>query len=285
MNADALQKRQPGTETLIHSKRQSCIDQKFESKTTIATPFQNYYFQRLVAKEVTFNQVDFSYTIFDTCYLRKCVFQNCNFTGCRFTASNFYGSSFVGCKFDYAVFERTIVDPEILDVGCPGLENLKLKFARTLRANFQSLGDAESVNRAIEVELSATQEHLRKAWHSREAYYRAKYRGWDRAQMFLKWINFRTWDYVWGNGESLWKLGRAIAVVLLVMAVIDVFICGKNGLLLSSYFESLAQVPVVFFGIKAPAQYPGLYLSIVLSVRLVMVGFLLSIIIKRFSRR
>lgn len=267
------------------SNRQLCIDQKFDSNSTVKDHFQNYFFQRLIAKEVNFEGVDFSYTIFDTCYLRKCVFQNCNFTGCRFTGSNFYGSSFNGCKFDYAVFERTIVDNDILDVGCPGHENLKLRFARTLRVNFNSLGDVASVNKAIKVELAATMEHYWKAWKSAESYYRDKYKGWARFKMFAEWLNFKIWDYVWGNGESLWKLARAVVVILAIMAIADVFLTKEDCGLLISYFKSFVHAPAILFGVKSPTDYPELYLAVILVVRLVVVGFLLSIIIKRFSRR
>jgi hypothetical protein len=285
MNPNPLEAQVPSAAVTTASNRQFCVDQKFAHRAEVTNSFQNHFFQRSAAKEVSFIRVDFSYTIFDTCYFRKCTFQDCNFTGCRFTASNLYGSSFTGCKFDYVVFERTIVDNEVLDVGCPGHENLKLKFARTLRANFQSLGDATSVNKAIKVELDATLEHLWKAWRSPESYYRSKYRRWARVQMFLGWANFKLWDYVWGNGESLWKLGRAVVAILCLMALADVFLAGKNGLLLTSYLGSLFHVPAVFFGIKSPPEYPELYLAIVVVARLVAVGFLLSIIIKRFSRR
>src|SRR5690606_10563715 len=40
--------------------------------------------------------------------------------------------------FDYAEFLHTQVEPEILDTGCPGQENLQQKSARTLRVNFQT---------------------------------------------------------------------------------------------------------------------------------------------------
>ena len=52
-----------------------------------------------------------------------------------------------------------------------------MKFARTLRMNYQQLGFAESVNKAIQIELQATEIHLYKAWRSNEAYYRKKYAG------------------------------------------------------------------------------------------------------------
>ncbi len=270
---------------MIPSNRTTAADRKFESKSKITEPYSNYFFQRLIAKEVTFDGVDFSYTIFDTCYLRKCVFQNCNFTGCRFKDSNLYGSSFSGCTFDYVFFDKTIVDAEILEVGCPGPENLRDKFARTLRTNFQSLGDYASVNKAVHVELEAKCEHLFKAWRSKESYYRQKYRGWLRAEMFFAWLNFKAFDYIWGNGESLWKLGRALFVILGIMALIDVKVTGRDPLQIPSYFVSFARTPALFFGIGNATEYNPVYLASALVVRLVMVAFMISIIIKRFSRR
>lgn len=110
-------------------------------------------FIRLIAKGKRFTKIDFKYSIFDTCYLRNCIFDSCDFTGCHFIGVNFYGASFTGCVFNYATFEKTIIDSEILNVGCPGWENLKLKFARTLRMNFQQLGDSQDVNKAIKFEF------------------------------------------------------------------------------------------------------------------------------------
>src|SRR6266567_5082317 len=121
---------------------------------------KNHLFVRLVAKERRFIRIDFKYSIFDTCYLRKCVFDSCDFTGCRFIGTSLYGSSFSGCKFDYSIFERTIVDDDLLDSGCPGMENLKMRFARTLRMNYQQLGDSKSANKAIRVELDAMEVYL-----------------------------------------------------------------------------------------------------------------------------
>lgn len=136
----------------------------------------NKLFERLVALKVEFKNVDFCYSIFDAAYIRNCSFEDCNFTGCRFVNCNLAGSSFNGCKFDYATFDKTHIDNDILEVGCPGHENLKLKFARSLRLNYQQIGDAKSANKAINIELQATEDHLHKAWKSKESYYRKNIR-------------------------------------------------------------------------------------------------------------
>jgi hypothetical protein len=70
------------------------------------------------------------------------------------------------------------VESDVLDTCSPQRENLKLKFARTLRTNYQALGDSDAVNKAILVELNATRVHLSNAWRSNEPYYRKKYAGW-----------------------------------------------------------------------------------------------------------
>lgn len=248
------------------------------------TNLSNRLFIRLIAKGRRFHKVNFQYTIFDGCYLRKCVFDSCDFTGVRFTASNLYESAFVGCKFDYCSFEKTVVGAEILDVGCPGWENLKLRFARTLRMNYQQLGDAKAVNKAMAVELRATEIHLHKAWHSNEAYYRKHYAGWKRAKVFFEWFEFKFLDFVWGNGESALKLLRAVIIVLVLMALTDVVTFGETNRV-EAYVYAFLEAPQIFLGTLSPVHYSKGYLALITFIRLVAMGFFLSIIIKRFNRR
>ena len=266
---------------LTKNDRESFVDYICDSDCT-QEDYSNKLFLRLVAKKKRFVNVDFKYSIFDSSYLRNCVFDSCDFTGCRFISVNFYGSSFSGCKFDYAIFERTIIDSDILDVGCPGWENLKLKFARTLRTNFQQIGDTKSVNKAIKIELSATEVYLRKAWSSNESYYRKKYKSWKRIQMFFEWITFKILDIIWGNGENTLKLIRTTLVLLFFMSLIDYFYISNQT---KTYINTLLEMPAVFLGIISPANYPKLYISLIVFTRLVIMGFFISIIIKKFNRR
>ncbi len=268
---------------IASSNRQHHVDEKFEADISGAN-LSNKLFVRLIAKSKRFENVDFKYTFFDNCYLRNCVFDSCNFTGCRFIGVNFYGASFTGCKFDYSTFERTIIDSDILDTGCPGWDNLKLRFARTLRMNYQQLGDSKSANKAIKVELDATKVYLYKAWHSNESYYRKKYAKGKRVGKFFEWLNFKALDVIWGNGESTFKLIRSIIISLISMSFIDV-IAFKSVTQVSSYLSSFLEMPNVFLGISTPPGYPSYYLSFIFFIRLVAIGFFMSIIIKRFNRR
>lgn len=268
---------------LSDSNRVHQIDKKFEADVSNAQ-FVNQLFVRLVAKGVRFTNVDFKYSIFDTCYLRNCTFDSCDFTGCRFVGTNLYGSSFSGCKFDYSMFERTVVDSDILNTGCPGHENLKMRFARTLRMNYQQLGDAKSANKAIGVELYATEVFLHKAWQSNESYYRKKYAGWKRLKAFIEWAEFKILDLTWGNGESALKLLRTTVFTLFFMSIIDV-VAFRDPQRLNSYAQAFIEAPQVFLGTFSPTHYPKSYLTAILFIRLVAIGFFMSIIIKRFNRR
>lgn len=268
---------------LSSSNREHHVDILFDSDLN-EREFQNRLVVRGVAKKRKFTKVDFKYTIFDTCYFRLCAFEDCDFSGCRFSGSNFHGSTFLNCKFDYAVFEKTQISSEILDTNCPGWENLKLKFARTLRTNFQSLGDSEAVNKAIALELEATEAHLLKAWKSPESYYRSKYRGWNKLKVFLQWFSFKTLDLIWGNGESAFKLLRAVVVLILAMSLIHVLLYGAPGKV-AEYWSTVWQMPQVLLGVSIPPEYPAWYLAMIFIARLIAFGFFMAIVIKRFNRR
>jgi hypothetical protein len=281
MNRDRNQMENPAA--LTSSNKKKLEDCKFTTDVHSAT-FTNHLFVRLVGKDRHFSRIDFRYSTFDACYLRNCTFDSCDFTGCRFVGTNLHGSSFSGCKFDYASFEKTDIDNDILSSGCPGGDNLKLRFARSLRMNYQQLGDAISANKAIGVELEATSSYLHKSWSSNESYYRKKYQREKRIEQFFRWINFKVLDFIWGNGESPMKLTRAVLVVFFAMATVDVATF-SDATLVTNYADALALAPQVFLGTVIPAKYPTWYLTLILFARLVFFGFFMSIIVKRFNRR
>jgi hypothetical protein len=136
----------------------------------------------------------------------------------------------------------------------------------------------------MKIELQATEMHLRKAWNSNESYYRAKYRGWHRLKSFLEWLKFKILDYIWGNGERPLRLCFTVIFILLAMALVDVLGFGDPQRL-DSYFNALGTAPEIFLGVSAPAGYAKWYLTTITFIRLIAMGFFLSIIIKRFNRR
>lgn len=268
---------------LKDSGREHIID-KIIDGTITQDNYHNKYFLRVGSKGDRYVGIDFSHTYFDHCYFRKCVFDSCNFNGCKFLNSNFANSTFEGCDFSYATFQNTEIDDKILDTGCPGYDNLKLKFARSLRKNFQGLGDAEAANKAIKIELDAKKSHLWKCWKSNESYYRNKYKKADRFFAFFRWLRFKIEEFVWGNGENTWKLIRAGLLFWLVMTIIDVSFSGNYNEL-SNYWKSFVKMPQIFLSIEKPSNYPNFYLSIIFIVRIIAFGLFMSILLKRFNKR
>lgn len=242
-------------------------------------------FIRLNAKEITFKNVNFMHCIFDNCYLIHCVFDSCNFTGCKFLGSNFHQTAFRGCKFEFATFERSQLDDDILMSEAPRKENLRMRFARSLRMNYQQIGDAKAVNKAISLELEATSIYLHKSWRSGETYYKEKYPGLlNGIVQFLRWSEFWILDFIWGNGESILKLLRSILLSIFMIAAYDT---NTNGspLNIGFYWSSLQIAPAVFLGILSPHNFTVGVLSIITGAKFVSIALLTALLVKRFSRR
>jgi hypothetical protein len=241
-------------------------------------------FVRLNAKKITFKKVSFQHCIFDGCYFNTCVFNSCNFTGCRFLGSNFHQSAFAGCNFEYATFERCEIDDDILVSEAPLAENLRMRFARSLRTNYQQIGNAKAVNRAISLELEATSIYLYKSWRSRESYYKDKYPGLKAIGQFVRWLEFWILDFVWGNGESILKLLRTMLLSVVVIAVYDTGVHG-NVLNVGDYWNSLQSAPAVFLGISHPPSYPVAILSVITVTRFIAIALVAALLVRRFGRR
>lgn len=281
--ANAVQK--AAREALLPGNREVITD-LYVSKNIENEP-KEYAFKvyvRLNARKQTIKKVNFQHCVFEGCYFNNCVFDSCNFTGCRFIACNFHLSAFTGCKFGYATFERCQIDDDILEQEAPREENLRMRFARSLRINFQQIGDAKAANKAISLELEATSIYLKKSWSSKESYFRDKYPGLKKVPQFFKWLEFGVLDAIWGNGESTLKLLRAILVVHLLIAAYSTLKFG-NIWDLKSYLASLVASPGVFFGLTTPHPFPTWVLSLIASIRLVGFAFLTAILVKRFGRR
>jgi hypothetical protein len=277
---NAVHSKLPASNRLILSDRKVTEDVR-------NCDFSNRLLIRLVAKGKTFEHVDFKYTIFESCYLRGCKFNMCDFTGCRFISTNLHNSSFSGCNFEYALFERTLVSDELLDTGCPSRENLTATFARSLRTNFQQIGDVEGANKAIKVELQATEIHLHKVWRSRESYYRNKYRGWTRIRFFARWFKFRAFDILWGNGESVFRVARSAALAVLFIAIGNLM----YGLRLMSagrpidHSLTIAAALPIFIGTESPDSYSRWVLACIALSRYVLLALFTSTLVKRLNRR
>ncbi len=241
-------------------------------------------FVRLNALKKKFTNVSFEHCVFEGCYFRNCVFDSCNFTGCRFIGSNLHQSTFPGSKFEYATFERCQIDDDILTNEAPREDNLRMKFARSLRMNYQQIGDAKAVNKAITLELEATSEHLLESWLSDSTYHREKYPGLQRVVQFSRWIEFMVLHFVWGNGESILKLLRSIAIAVVAIAIYDASSL-KAQVTVSDYWESLKLAPGIFLGTVVQTHHSIGAASVIVGTKLVAFSLLTALLVKRFGRR
>lgn len=255
-----------------------------QAVTDDLTAFKLKIFIRLNANKVKFTNVSFEHSVFDGCYLRSCVFDSCNFTGCRFIGSNMHQSTFPGSKFDYATFERCHIEAEILTTAAPKEENLRMRFARSLRMNFQQIGDAKAVNQAITLELEATSEHLLESWRSDKEYHRKKYPGLRRVVQFLAWVEFWMLDFVWGNGESIPKLLRSIAIAIIVIGIYDASALNAAPTV-SDYWDSLKLAPAIFLSTLPREQHSLGAASTIVATKLIALSLLTALLVKRFGRR
>jgi hypothetical protein len=167
----------------------------------------------------------------------------------------------------------------------PREENLRMHFARSLRINYQQIGDAKAVNKAINVELEATSVYLYKSWRSGETYYKEKYSGFiNRLFQFLKWLEFWVLHFIWGNGESIFKFVRTILIILIAIAIYDTNI-NSSLLNFGFYYKSLMKAPAIFLGMLVPENFSIGVLSVITGIRYVSLALLTTLLVKRFSRR
>ena len=174
-------------------------------------------------------------------------------------------------------------ESEILDIA-PSQSNLKLKFARSLRMNFQQIGDSKSVNKAINIELEATRDYLWSSWTSGEKYYSEKYAGIKRLHQFIKWLNFKFFDLLWGNGE---KGSRLIYVILIVVGFLSLYdwINIKHSENIYELGKSFGYAFAMFFGVEKSNNYSSFVLGSIALIRLILFAMLTAILIKRLGRR
>jgi hypothetical protein len=241
--------------------------------------FELYLFSRVSAKERTFRKASFQFSIFENCYFRKCHFADCNFIGAQFLSSNLRDCTFNGCKFDYSRFNATLAPHAILTRNLPDFENLARDLARSLRINYGQLGDVDGVNLAINTELHATRTHLWKAARSKEAYYRAKYQGLNRLKAHWEWGRYIVLDFIWGNGESVLKVLRSIALTDALIALI----LRMSG---EAFPSCLLLASSLFFGVgTSKTDHYAVVACLAAFSRFVLLGLFISVLTKRLGRR
>ncbi|WP_423841643.1 pentapeptide repeat-containing protein [Actinobacillus equuli] len=226
--------------------------------------------------------MNFEHSIFSYCSMRNVSFQNCSFINCQFEYCDFKDSCFINCDLRYSKFVSTYVDIDILN-SSPREHNLKLKFARNLRVNFDSLGLEKYKRKAQKMELEAQREFLYKCWSSEDSYYDKKYSSIQKTYKFLEWIKFKLNDWIWGHGESIKK---CIISTLLFLLLISLYITLSSS---TKFYETTIYVIAYFIGSIDNNSLPNYFSlctkSIIIILRIISSGLLLSILIQNLSKR
>lgn len=264
--------------TAKESRRVELIDAELSGDFTERDQERRIW-KRVAAKGITFQHISFRYTIFEQCYFRECRFEHCDFTGALFVDLNFRNSTFPHSTFDYARFTRTLIGHDIVTRHMPGYENVQLELAKNLRANYAQIGDTEGVNRAIIAELRATRVHYHKAAWSNVGYYRDRFKGATRFVMAVRYAWFVALDFVWGNGESPWRLARTTFLLIVALAAAAY----GNGWTAA---QAVSGAAPAFFGVKH--SFPDLPLWLITAatvIRFIVVSLFASVLVRRLARR
>ncbi|MGD9841839.1 MAG: pentapeptide repeat-containing protein [Steroidobacteraceae bacterium] len=266
---------------MLEHKKKITKEVEIQNEDLNNLDFYQHELVRVHAIDKKFVNVSFKQSIIRDCYFRNCIFRDCDFTGAGITNSNFQGSDFVRCTFDYTTFSGTHISTIPLKRNLPSRENLKMHLAKSLRMNYASIGDYEGVTFAIDIEISATMEHLKKATFSREAYYRGKkeFSGFGRIEHGAKYLYYKFLSFLWGNGEKPLKMFISIPILLGLLSVI--FSYSVDTPIILSINETIH----VFF-IGGQSNKLGFVSSSLANImRYIALGLFVSSLVRRISRR
>ncbi len=266
---------------MIDNKKKLLREIEIQESDIDKLNFKKYELVRVYAVDKKFINVSFMQSIICECHFRKSTFRNCDFTGANISNTNFQGADFIGCTFDYTTFTGTHINTIPLRRNLPNRENLKVQLAKSLRLNYTSIGDYDGVNFAINIEIAATLEHLKKAAFSKEAYYRGKteFSGFGRLLHGAKYFYYLFLDLLWGNGEKPLRMFISIPLLLTLLSLI--FSCSLNISILTSIKETIS---IFFLGGKSDLL--GVTSSSIANImRYLALGLFVSSLVRRISRR
>lgn len=176
-------------------------------------------FSDLGAKGSRFENCIFSFCHFDRAYFKDAVFIGCTFTGARFRDSNFRHATFERCDFCYASFQNTLMPEDQLLQCWPLHPNQRLDLARALRANFSAMGLHDLSREFFRVEMAEERAHLLRASLGSTPYYAKEYPGFvNRFTFGMRYLGHAVSGWVWGHGESPWKLARSTLFGLIILS-------------------------------------------------------------------
>ena len=260
------------------NKKTKLEDVEFTTNIT-SEDFKRHEMVRVYAVDKVFTKCSFKQVNFLGCYFRNCRFIGCDFTGAFVKETNLRGSQFENCTFQYTAWEKSQLDDDFLNHCLPSQENLARDLVRSLRVNFSEIGNYEAVNRAASIEVGLTGKHLFKAAYSNESYYRSKYKGTERLERAAQHARWKALDWVWGNGESIFRILISCFVSILVVSILY----SREAKV--SFFVAVMESIWQFWGKQYLQAMPPTYALALTITQFVAFGLFMAILVKRLSRR
>lgn len=180
-------------------------------------------FIRLGMKEAIFKDCSFTQSNFEDSYFRKAKFKNVRFTGSSFRFCNFDKASFQACDFRYCNFYYCKLPREEIITCLPPEPNLRRDLARNLRTNYEMLGDKESADRFLDIEIKADEEELKAIFFSKTDYYKEHYNFIDQIHYGLKFLGSKGSGMIWGYGRRIHHLLFSYFVITCICSLIIYF--------------------------------------------------------------
>jgi len=230
------------------------------------------------------------------CYFRGVIFINCNFTATKFVDCNFKGAKFIGCTFSYANFRRTIIESSEIIANLPREPSVQRDLLRILRVDARELGNPEDESLYIRKEIAASETFHISAFLGREEWYRKKYGRLERFGFLGKWLGSKALGAIWGNGERPARIVGFCLFLVFIFTIILLFSNGNTNELFTSgdaitlILQSLKLSIAEFLGIPyKPETYtlsvPFWFSALTALLRYLLIGVLVSVLFRAFSRR
>jgi hypothetical protein len=265
-------------------------DASFQQSETGAN-FKMHQFTDFSGVDKEFIKCDFSYSTFTRVYFKKVNFIQCNFTGAKFFDSNLRDATFQNCKFHYASFKFTMIDSKQVLSNLPDWANVKSNLLQLHKANANSLGDIKASRAYLLAEIAASKEHLRKAIDKSDGYYSLKYKSWQ-SQLQVRWKYFLLSmdDFIWGHGESPWRIIRNVIAYFLLLSIIQTIFKDDSGgrtfadnfRILFEYFKLDIKT---FLGVPNTKLESDFIIGSLILLRYVTLGLFIRILFNKYSWR
>lgn len=244
------------------------------------------YFTRLGVKSGVFTDCSFTQSIFIDSYFRNAEFHNVRFTGSCFYNCNFDKAIFQTCDFRYCNFHNCKITKAEIISCLPPEPNLRRALARNLRMNYQMLGDKESADTMLDIEIHANEEELKAIFFSKSQYYKNQYNTYDQIIAGEKHVLSKASGLIWGYGH---KISRLLFSYILITVILSLILYFSNGVYIQvsgGFSQRISLLESIYLGFSGPvgAASMSIYLSnLIAKIFMLIQSFLGTLFIALFA--